>query len=42
MIFSERNSTLEGSDEMTPTTAVHATGLVKSFGDFRAVDHIDL
>jgi ABC-2 type transport system ATP-binding protein len=27
---------------MTPTTAVHATGLVKTFGDFRAVDHIDL
>src|SRR6185312_4603756 len=28
--------------EMTPTTAVHATGLVKSFGAFRAVDGIDL
>ena len=27
---------------MTPTTAVDATGLVKSFGDFRAVDGIDL
>jgi len=27
---------------MTPTTAVHATGLVKSFGAFRAVDGIDL
>jgi ABC-2 type transport system ATP-binding protein len=27
---------------MTPTTAVHATGLVKSFGEFRAVDGIDL
>ena len=27
---------------MTPTTAVHATGLVKTFGDFRAVDGIDL
>jgi ABC-2 type transport system ATP-binding protein len=27
---------------MTPTTAVRATGLVKTFGDFRAVDHIDL
>jgi ABC-2 type transport system ATP-binding protein len=27
---------------MTPTTAVHATGLVKAFGDFRAVDEIDL
>jgi len=27
---------------MTPTTAVLATGLVKSFGRFRAVDHIDL
>jgi ABC-2 type transport system ATP-binding protein len=27
---------------MTPTTAVKATGLVKSFGAFRAVDGIDL
>lgn len=27
---------------MTTTTAVQATGLVKSFGDFRAVDGIDL
>jgi ABC-2 type transport system ATP-binding protein len=27
---------------MTPTTAVHATGLVKTFGEFRAVDGIDL
>ncbi|HTX12757.1 MAG TPA: ATP-binding cassette domain-containing protein [Solirubrobacteraceae bacterium] len=27
---------------MTPTTAVYATGLVKSFGGFRAVDGIDL
>ena len=27
---------------MTPTTAVHATGLVKTFGGFRAVDGIDL
>jgi ABC-2 type transport system ATP-binding protein len=27
---------------MTPTTAVDATGLVKSFGEFRAVDGIDL
>jgi ABC-2 type transport system ATP-binding protein len=27
---------------VTPTTAVHATGLVKSFGRFRAVDGIDL
>ncbi|MFZ0383430.1 MAG: ATP-binding cassette domain-containing protein [Solirubrobacteraceae bacterium] len=27
---------------MTATTAVHATGLVKSFGAFRAVDGIDL
>ncbi len=27
---------------MTPTTAVKATGLVKAFGGFRAVDHIDL
>jgi ABC-2 type transport system ATP-binding protein len=27
---------------MTTTTAVHATGLVKTFGDFRAVDGIDL
>src|SRR6185312_14993590 len=27
---------------MTPTAAVHATGLVKSFGAFRAVDGIDL
>ncbi|HKO27048.1 MAG TPA: ATP-binding cassette domain-containing protein [Solirubrobacteraceae bacterium] len=27
---------------MTPTTAVHASGLVKSFGAFRAVDGIDL
>jgi ABC-2 type transport system ATP-binding protein len=27
---------------MTPTTAVQAKGLVKTFGDFRAVDHIDL
>ncbi len=27
---------------MTPTTAVKATGLVKTFGGFRAVDHIDL
>jgi ABC-2 type transport system ATP-binding protein len=27
---------------MTPTTAVHAAGLVKSFGAFRAVDGIDL
>jgi ABC-2 type transport system ATP-binding protein len=27
---------------MTPTTAVHAAGLVKSFGGFRAVDGIDL
>ena len=27
---------------MTPTTAVHATGLMKTFGDFRAVDGIDL
>src|ERR1700742_4414389 len=25
-----------------PTTAVHAEGLVKAFGDFRAVDGIDL
>src|ERR1700727_2119250 len=27
---------------MTPTAAVHATGLVKMFGDFCAVDQIDL
>jgi daunorubicin/doxorubicin transport system ATP-binding protein len=27
---------------MTPTTAVHATGLVKTFDGFRAVDGIDL
>ena len=27
---------------MTPTTAVHASGLVKAFGEFRAVDGIDL
>ncbi len=27
---------------MTPTTAVHATGLVKEFGGFCAVDRIDL
>jgi ABC-2 type transport system ATP-binding protein len=27
---------------MTSTTAVHAKGLVKRFGDFCAVDHIDL
>jgi ABC-2 type transport system ATP-binding protein len=27
---------------MTPTIAVHATGLVKSFAGFRAVDEIDL
>jgi len=27
---------------MPTTTAVHATGLVKTFGDFRAVDGIDL
>jgi len=27
---------------MTPTPAVHATGLVKAFGDLRAVDGIDL
>ncbi len=27
---------------MTPTTAVHATGLAKSFGAFRAVDGVDL
>src|ERR1700742_3964841 len=27
---------------MTPTTAVCATGLVKTFGDFRAVDGVDL
>jgi ABC-2 type transport system ATP-binding protein len=27
---------------MTPTTAVHAMGLVKTFGEFRAVDGIDL
>ena len=27
---------------MTPTTAVRATGLVKTFGGFRAVDGIDL
>ena len=27
---------------MTTTAAVHATGVVKTFGDFRAVDGIDL
>src|SRR5215475_11011883 len=27
---------------MTATAAVHASGLVKAFGDFRAVDRIDL
>jgi ABC-2 type transport system ATP-binding protein len=27
---------------MTPTAAIHATGLVKMFGDFCAVDQIDL
>jgi ABC-2 type transport system ATP-binding protein len=30
------------SNQMNTTAAVHASGLVKSFGDFRAVDGIDL
>jgi ABC-2 type transport system ATP-binding protein len=29
-------------NQTTTTTAVHATGLVKTFGDFRAVDGVDL
>jgi ABC-2 type transport system ATP-binding protein len=31
-----------GGTEMTETAAVHASGLVKEFGDLRAVDGIDL
>jgi ABC-2 type transport system ATP-binding protein len=32
----------KGSDEMTATAAIDATGLVKTFGQLRAVDGIDL
>jgi ABC-2 type transport system ATP-binding protein len=37
-----RHSSFQESDEMTPSTAVYATGLVKTFDGFRAVDGIDL